>query len=157
MPQYLERSMPDGSFIRAEYGLEHIVGNSAPHFHVTGSIWEERSGMRGSTRAKRNPDNPDISGMVHEEALAAFPELADLIALHLSDMDGTPMHALANSRYFFEQGQSDIAARTLRVTVPALPTSAEDFPAFVEEQRPRWAAEAAAAIEAHDLTVDHTA
>jgi len=80
------------------------------------------------------------------------------------------MHALANARYFWRgehleyelssYGQSYVdrhgsgaerAARTLRVEVSELPdpatTTDEEFEAFVDSLRPRWADEARAARE----------
>jgi hypothetical protein len=68
-------------------GLHYIKGNSAPHFSLT--YW-----CGGS--------NTGHGGAGHEEILSRFPEFADLAALHLSDMNGQPMHAEANGWYWLE-------------------------------------------------------
>lgn len=115
------------------------LGNQAPYFSVTGELWDSegwyRNGQDGRMRA---------CGCLHDEILAAFPKLAPVVALHLSDENGVPMHALANSRYFAEQGEIDNAARTLRVDPSEVPqgVSEDDFAAFVVAQRPRWKREA---------------
>lgn len=72
--------------LRAYGGLNYIRGNSSPHFTLTGTQW--RDGL------------DDIGGCIHEEILKHWPELSDLAAMHLSDMDGAPMHAEANGWYF---------------------------------------------------------
>lgn len=71
--------------------LEQLGGNQKPHFSVTGTIWKGTGPYS---------DEKDIAGgCLHEEILRVFPKLAPLIALHLSDADGQPMHASANGLY----------------------------------------------------------
>jgi hypothetical protein len=62
--------------------LRHITGNSLPSFSVTADIHEGRRHVGG--------------GACHDLILKHHPELADFVELHLSDMDGTPIHAEAN-------------------------------------------------------------
>ncbi len=57
------------------------------------------------TAIERDPryrgDRGEVAcGCLHAEILAAWPELADVVALHLSDADGVPMHAVANGWYW---------------------------------------------------------
>lgn len=66
--------------LRIIYGL-HKIGAQPPYFSVTG-------------------DTGDTSGAIHEIILDAAPQLADLIALHLSDVNGVPMHPYANAHYW---------------------------------------------------------
>ncbi len=66
-------------------GLHYIRGNAAPHFSLTQSTW-------------RN-SREECFGASHEAILARFPQFADLAALHLSDIDGQPTHAIANGWY----------------------------------------------------------
>lgn len=66
-------------------------GNSYPHYSITGSI---------SREDKRYRDPIITCGAIHSEILAHFPELAPLVTAHLSDADGTPLHAAANARYW---------------------------------------------------------
>lgn len=69
-------------------GLHYIKGNSSPHFSLT-----SRHHRRGF------PHQCQSGGCDHEDILKHFPRFADLAALHLSDMDGAPMHAEANGWY----------------------------------------------------------
>jgi hypothetical protein len=41
-----------------------------------------------------------MSGAIHDEILKEFPALDDLAALHLSDMDGKPLHSFENGKYW---------------------------------------------------------
>ncbi len=59
-------------------GLHYLKGNSSPYFTLT--YWYKRG-------------SDEHGGAGHEEILKHFPDLADLAALHLSDIDGVPMHA----------------------------------------------------------------
>lgn len=66
------------------------VGGLHKIFSLTGDIdvwrhgcWQDHSG-----------------GCIHEELLKHWPELAPLAALHLSNQDGVPMHALGNGFYW---------------------------------------------------------
>jgi hypothetical protein len=75
-------------------GLHYIRGNSAPYFSLTATLYETRTDSRGRARTE------DVAGgCMHEEILQHRPDLADLAALHLSDIDGKPMHAEANGWY----------------------------------------------------------
>lgn len=67
-------------------GLDYIRGNSAPYFSLT--YWET------------GPGGYEAGGAGHEKIVARYPELADLAALHLSDIDGAPMYAEANGWYW---------------------------------------------------------
>lgn len=78
--------------IIATASAEQYGGNSHPHFSVTGEI---------STPAERNKGDFQTGGCIHDEILKAFPFLAPLVALHLSNSDnGEPMHAEANGFYW---------------------------------------------------------
>lgn len=66
-------------------GLHYIKGNKAPYFGVTATLYENGRDAAG--------------GCMHEDVLRHFPDLADLVALHLSDIDGAPMHDVANGFY----------------------------------------------------------
>lgn len=69
----------------------YTCGNNAhPHFSVTADIY----------KPGRSHD-PVACGCLHEEVLRYFPEMAPLVALHLSNADdGEPMHAEANGFYW---------------------------------------------------------
>lgn len=68
-------------------GLHYIRGNSAPHFSIT-------------------IDQYDCGGADHELIQKLWPgKFDDLIALHLSDIDGKPMHFIENGWYRARGGQ----------------------------------------------------
>jgi len=74
------------TILRVEGGLHYIRGNSSPYFSLTCSY------LNGG-------------GAAHELILEHFPQFADLAALHLSDVNGSPMYAADNG--FFHMGGVD--------------------------------------------------
>lgn len=95
-PILAARSLPkgtDGSRVpltfRVEGGLHYLQGNSAPYFSLT--YTEHRKGF---------PEQCQSGGAGHERILRYYPRFADLAALHLSDIDGVPMHAEGNGWYW---------------------------------------------------------
>lgn len=84
--------------VTARGGLHFLKGNKAPYFSLTGDV----------TRivARRDDGRPllardcDTCGCIHEILTQEWPDLAPLAALHLSDIDGTPMHAAGNGLYW---------------------------------------------------------
>lgn len=71
-------------------GLHYMRGNRAPYFSLTAI----------QDRKERGRWQDDMGGCCHDLILKHYPELADLAALHLSDMDGAPMHAVENGWYW---------------------------------------------------------
>jgi len=71
-------------------------------FGVTGEI---------STERERAKQDAQACGCIHDELLAAFPQLAPLVALHLSDLEGVPMHAEANGFYWLAGNLGGIGER----------------------------------------------
>jgi len=135
----------EGERIRVTAGLHKLEGNEHPYFSVTAQIW----GSHGTGY-----------GMQHEVVRRIFPELEPVIALHLCDPDGVPMHAFANAKSHLGIGEYsklnlDALARHLRISqeeAAALKTRGDGFPgdawlqSYVDQQRPRWKAEAEAAV-----------
>lgn len=78
------------------FGLHHIKGNPAPYFSVTAA---------GYTNGRE-----DFGGACHALILQHFPALADIVALHLSDINGAPMHASGNG-YYWLAGIVDMGER----------------------------------------------
>lgn len=74
---------------RVEGGLHHIRGNPAPYFSLT--YTQHRKGF---------PNQCYSGGAGHDEILRYFPQFGDLAALHLSTINGEPMHAEANGWYW---------------------------------------------------------
>lgn len=90
------RSFPKGhngyrypTLLKVFAELNYIKGNSAPYFSLTYEV--SRKGF---------PDQVGECGVGHEQILKYFPKYADLAALHLSDIDGRPMHGVANGWYW---------------------------------------------------------
>lgn len=144
-------------------GLHYINRNSSPHFSLT-------------------YDHGGSCGAGHETILEHFPQFADMAAMHLSDIDGVPMYALENGFYHlggthWERPKFDVAARHFRITedeARALVANlfGDSFSVhagflskgeaakaksklalWVEQQKPRWKAEAEACIANHKLVV----
>jgi hypothetical protein len=69
-------------------GLHYLKGNKAPYFSLT--YERHRKGF---------PKHCWSGGAGHDLILKLFPRFADLAKLHLSDIDGEPMHALENGFY----------------------------------------------------------
>jgi hypothetical protein len=144
--------------LTAEAVLEHIEGNSRPYFSVTGTV--EANGYFVS------------GGCLHDIISRLCPDLRLVIPLHLSDDTGEPMHAIENALYHAgafagaswdtkdDYGPKvDVLADHLRIDVPTacalivdtlacpdMDSRRQYMATFVESQRPRWAAEAAAAL-----------
>lgn len=77
--------------IKVKGGLHYIRGNYAPYFSLTADIDEER----------RNGQWVEAGGgACYDRILKHFPQFADLAALHLSNIDGEPMHAESNALYW---------------------------------------------------------
>lgn len=160
----LVRDMPDRSRIVATFKIEHLGNNAHPYFSATGEVYE--------------PNGWNAGGMCHDEILRAFPRMAPFVAMHLSDWpSGEPMHALTNGRYFYFDRHFDYERRTygqdyvnrhgtgrercariLRCAVDDLPENAtkEEFEAFVNAQRLRWAREAQEARALLDTIKEET-
>lgn len=64
----------------------HLQGNAKPYFSITATRFHVSKGR----------EKWDAGGCLHEEILDLCPDLADFVAMHLSDDDGAPMHAAAN-------------------------------------------------------------
>jgi len=78
--------------LRVNAALSYHKGNTLPYFSVTGDI--DRHHAHGG------PWREDSCGRVHDEIERRFPgRFSDLIAMHLSDMDGAPMHFEGNGWY----------------------------------------------------------
>lgn len=65
---------------------------STPYFSITGELYEE-----GKSKIERNLI---ACGCIHEDILEVAPELKALVDLHLSDLDGVPIHAEENGWFW---------------------------------------------------------
>lgn len=145
--------------------LRVTITTERNYFSVTGEI--------GSI------SNPHTCGCIHEEILTHFPKLRPLVDLHLSDLDGVPMHAESNGWYWlaksigisekYEPDQSPkecerIFAKHIRdATFPIMERVRDasdpraEWSTAMEEMKPRWKAEAEAglALIKSLLTINH--
>lgn len=159
----------------AKFGLHYIKGNSTPHFTITADVHENGRWVAG--------------GRCHELIAERLPELRDVIALHLCDMDGAPMHAECNGWYWLA-GVVDVGAKyhggngssaksadeCLRifadhvrmpkaeavrivgrfakmVKAEGVGAARKAFGEWIDEQRPRWEAEANALIRKYGFGI----
>lgn len=90
-------------FSKEVEGMEGIEGKRlvTVDCHMEGSFKSQRPyfSVTGTDRDLRYRDSMS-SGAIHETILQVFPELAPIVALHLSDDNGVPMHAEANGWYW---------------------------------------------------------
>lgn len=112
--------------IRVEAGLHYLQGNSRPHFSVTATVTD-------SSRPGR--DKFDRGGCLHEEIAQHFPALKPVIALHLSDDTGAPMHATANGWYWLAGYWGDTGEAYTGATGPSAKTPDECLAVFADHVR----------------------
>lgn len=92
----LRRSAPyveewyDHHTIRVEAKL-YTLGTQPPYFSITGEIVNNR---------KRGDNAIEACGCLHESILRTWPDLAPLVAIHLSNADGVPMYAVEDARFW---------------------------------------------------------
>ncbi len=91
MAKHTHRAETQTGVIRATAILSKHKGNQHAYFSLTGD--EFYRDTRGLLRE-------GSCGCIHELILDALPFLSDIAALHLSDIDGVPMHGAANGWYW---------------------------------------------------------
>jgi hypothetical protein len=90
-PILAKRSLFKGSIV-VNGGLHYIKGNKLPYFSLTAVEYDKRG--------------RDVAGgAMHDRIVELFPRFRDLADMHLSDMNGVPMHAVENGWYFAKGGQ----------------------------------------------------
>lgn len=93
----LTTKMDDGHTLNATAQLHQLAGNQRPYFSVTAEEIDNRR--------RHNPDLGVIAGgQMTDKVLHYFPQLAPLVALHLADDRGQPMHAVENGAYWLGLG-----------------------------------------------------
>lgn len=142
--------------------------DQGPYFSVTGTLDKEelKSGWRQNVYS--------VGGCIHEDILQHLPDLKDAIALHLSTMDGVPMHCLENGYYYCThiatesdvKYKSDVKVGELEFSdkviadhfrihesnVPELrKLSKVELQAWILTQMPRWKKEADEVIKKYNL------
>lgn len=155
----------DRSMLVATVGLHLIESNPTAYWTATSEMWEARGNRSGAARRARGADIDGGGADDHPAILAAFPQLALIVSLHLSDPDGVPMYALENGSYWLRNGQPATTARLWRCTLEDIEhlTVRDDndrvightaeISTFIDAQRDRWRAESLAAYEQLLLTL----
>lgn len=100
------RNNKDRYHITATAKLSWHKGNAKPHFSLTATGQDHGS---------------EFGGCCHNEILKHWPDLKSLADLHLSDVDGTPMHALENGFYWlggthWQKPDFKVAANHFRIS-----------------------------------------
>lgn len=94
------RDLPDGTHLVIEIEERDNTGTLSPGFAVTVDGYD-RHGTRTGRQYKAIAKDIDFGGCCHDLVLQAAPELAPVVAVHLANQDGVPMHAVANGWYFY--------------------------------------------------------
>ena len=127
-----------------------------PYFSVQGETWTTEAAWKAQRESAMHS-----AGMQHDLALELFPFLAPVVALHLADVNGVPMHAEANGWYWYSDNDGkgvhelysspfgklsahERAADYLRVRGELLPINLdrESFKTYVRSLYPQWRVEA---------------
>ena len=166
-------NLPHKESIKISYGLSWLKGNRAPYFSVTADLYEKRANGRAVHIG---------GGCCHKDILKARPGMADIVALHLCDIDGAPMHDLENGFYHmggfkdappkFERAASHFRISQDEARELAKILFGDSFSihagflskdaaiegkallgAWIDSQRPRWAREARDVIEKYQLPI----
>lgn len=111
--QYEVASKVSNGYLFIIYGKLEQIGKQKPYFSVTHEKWKA---TRKGERDKRRK-NPVLCGARSRETKRKFPELADLFEFHLRDVDGCPMHEIANGAYFIEHNEKEALANHLMISV----------------------------------------
>lgn len=131
----------------------------APYFSVTGEAY------RITGRQGRPPML--ACGCIHDYIQQVTDKFDDVIALHLADIDGTPMHAVENGLYWLGQTKyqgldSEKAKKHFRCTdseiielLAAYKHGKQAYIDYIDKHlRPRWKQEAQAVIDKYGLEVE---
>jgi hypothetical protein len=151
------------NYIEATLELVKLKGNKLPHFSLTGRVVINGQDV--------------LSGAIHKEILAVFPELAQAVALHLSDISGRPMHSFENGKYWagftqWQEGSTRFLSDHWRISQEEaagllydalmaklwadgdqFTTAEELLKDFHDSQIPRWNDEAKDVINNYNLQV----
>jgi len=148
--------------LEVTYGLSYLQGNRSPYFSITGSTRE----LHGNRWVEGS------GGCIHETILAAYPEFAPLVDLHLSSHDGVPMYAIENGLYYLKldgrvyletngKVPEDVAQEHFRCSKSEIKVLAQfmfdneidQAKELVKSWRTRYLAEATKAIEQFELEI----
>lgn len=93
---------------KIKISLDDDCKNGHADFSITADFWET-----GKPRAGKYET---MAGCCHEEILKIRPDLKQFVDLHLADVDGVPMYAIANGFYHLKHSSADVARDYCRLT-----------------------------------------
>ena len=94
------------SKIEVEIRLDDCCGNGICSFAITADTYR---------KARNGRWVHECGGCCHDEILKEFPEFADFVALHLSNVHGQPSYAVENGHYFLAKYGAKRCAEYLRI------------------------------------------
>jgi hypothetical protein len=139
-----------------EGGLNYIKGNTKPYFSITASQFIKKGNNRFYEYA---------CGCLHDEIKKVFgSKFDDLIALHLSDIDGMPMHPVENGAYYlgfskYQGFNPESASNHFRISKDELMNEwfkiikKDDVASLCNKLAPSWKMQANQCIESHSLKI----
>lgn len=98
-----------------EYGIRKRDNPKEAYFTVTGTLYQEvksKSGVSADDDEYQYIDGKYYDeytcGRIHDDIMLVTSEFNDIIALHLANIIGMPMHAFANGIYHLKNGFNNI-------------------------------------------------
>jgi hypothetical protein len=124
-----------------------VIHGDKPYFSITGEIW------KANKKGEKTGEDCHTGGGIHDEILKHFPDMQDIVALHLSDKNGIPMFAIANGYYWYkeskEKGFDYIRLPEEKRDIEI--NDVNEFASLVESMKPQYKQEAEAAIKKYNL------
>lgn len=145
----------NGLKIKVHISLTQL-GNQKPYFSVTADVYEY-TGRPGRPRFL-------ACGCCHKYIQQVTDKFNDVISLHLADEDGTPMHAVTNSKYWLgltkyqsfdvKRVMSHFRCNEDEVYILLKHANNGSLEEYIDSvYRPRWKQEADAIIRKYNLVV----
>jgi len=93
-----------------------VISTERDYFSITGTFWKPATRVKNRANS-RTDKGYMLGGCCHDEILQLRPDLQPFVDLHLSDMEGVPLHAVANGMYHINEGmEQDKFCALYRVT-----------------------------------------
>ena len=89
--------------------IKVVIETENNYFSITGTIGAKVvRGQMYNDYIQHNKQKYEIhsGGCIHEDILKHIPHLQPIVNLHLSNLEGVPMHAVANGTYWFKEDKN---------------------------------------------------